>query len=140
MPDLPAYKPPFPLTSINQAETPLLTLELSKILKKSMKSLQNKLTTITDIVSDLPLSITEKNPDERKAIEDDSFPFEQLSAIAELESWRQEINRPIYYIHKWWARRLGSVFRAIILSTFAPQGSDILSLFYQPCNLKGAKV
>ena len=105
-----------------------------------MKSLQNKLTNLTDIISDSVLFRTENNPDERKAIEDDSFPFEQLSAIAELESWRKEINRPIYYIHKWWARRLGSVFRAIILSAFAPQGADILSLFYQACNLKGAKV
>ncbi|WP_155967291.1 DUF1156 domain-containing protein [Kamptonema formosum] len=77
---------------------------------------------------------------EGKAIEEDSFPFEQLSEIAELESWRKEINRPLYYIHKWWARRLGSVFRAIILSTFAPEGSDILSLFYKPASLKGVKV
>jgi putative DNA methylase len=105
-----------------------------------MEALHNKLTNITDIATDSALSRTENNPDARKAIEDDSFPFEQLSAIAELESWRKEINRPIYYIHKWWARRLGSVFRAIILSTFAPQGADILSLFYQPLNLKGAKV
>lgn len=75
-----------------------------------------------------------------KAIEDENFPFEQLSIIAEQESWRKEINRPIYYIHKWWARRLGSVFRAIIISTFFPQGSDILKLFYQPLDLKGAKV
>ncbi|HAZ50071.1 MAG TPA: hypothetical protein DCZ55_37860 [Cyanobacteria bacterium UBA11371] len=105
-----------------------------------MKYLQNKLTTLSDIVSDSVLSRTENNSDERKAIEDENFPFEQLSLIAELESWRKEINRPIYYIHKWWARRLGSVFRAIILSTFAPQGSDILSLFYQPLNLNGAKV
>ncbi|MBD3561978.1 DNA adenine methylase, partial [Planktothrix sp. FACHB-1355] len=75
-----------------------------------------------------------------KAIEDENFPFEQLSIIAEQESWRKEINRPIYYIHKWWARRLGSVFRAIIISTFSPQVSDILKLFYQPLDLKGVKV
>lgn len=75
-----------------------------------------------------------------KAIEDENFPFEQLSIIAEQESWRKEINRPIYYIHKWWARRLGSVFRAIIISTFSPQGSDVLKLFYQPLDLKRVKV
>lgn len=46
-----------------------------------------------------------------QAIEADDFPFEALSEIAELESWRKEINRPIYHIHKWWAQRLGSVFR-----------------------------
>ena len=36
-----------------------------------------------------------------------SFPFEDLSHIAGLESWRKEINRPIYHIHKWRAQRLG---------------------------------
>jgi putative DNA methylase len=63
-------------------------------------------------------------------IEEPSFPFEHLSDIAELESWRKEINRPIYHIHKWWAQRLGSVFRAILLAAFAPAGTDILAAFY----------
>src|SRR5438067_11445917 len=66
----------------------------------------------------------------RTAIEEQSFPFEHLSEIAELESWRKEINRPIYHIHKWWAQRLGSVFRAILLSAFSPPGTDILAAFY----------
>lgn len=48
-----------------------------------------------------------------KAIERD-FPFEEIDPIAEIESYRKEINRPIYHIHKWWAKRLGSVFRSII--------------------------
>lgn len=65
-----------------------------------------------------------------RAIEDEGFPFEALSDIAEIESWRKEISRPLTHIHKWWAQRLGTVFRAIILGTFAPPGSDILSLFY----------
>jgi len=47
-----------------------------------------------------------------RAIEDETFPFEALSDIAEVESWRKEINRPLYHIHKWWAQRLGAVFRA----------------------------
>src|SRR5205809_4237969 len=66
----------------------------------------------------------------RTALEDPSFPFEHLSDIAELESWRKEINRPIYHIHKWWAQRLGSVFRAILISAFAPPDTDILAAFY----------
>jgi putative DNA methylase len=49
-----------------------------------------------------------------RSIERD-FPFEQLDPLAEQESWRKEVNRPIYHIHKWWANRLGSVFRAILL-------------------------
>ncbi len=47
-----------------------------------------------------------------RAIEDDAFPFEALSDVAEIESWRKEINRPLYHIHKWWAQRLGAVFRS----------------------------
>jgi putative DNA methylase len=66
----------------------------------------------------------------RTAIEDISFPFEQLSDIAELESWRKEINRPPYHIHKWWAQRLGSVFRAILIAAFSPPDTDILAAFY----------
>ena len=64
------------------------------------------------------------------AIEQTAFPFEHLSEIAELESWRKEINRPIYHIHKWWAQRLGSVFRAILLAAFSPPDTDILAAFY----------
>jgi len=67
---------------------------------------------------------------ERTAIEEPSFPFEHLSEIAELESWRKEINRPVYHIHKWWAQRLGSVFRSILISAFSPPGTDILAEFY----------
>jgi len=74
------------------------------------------------------------------AIEDDAFPFEALSEIAEVESWRKEINRPIYHIHKWWAQRLGTVFRAMVIGAFAPKGADILDLFYKPVRVNDAVV
>ena len=67
-----------------------------------------------------------------RAIECDDFPFEHLSRIAERESWRKEIYRPIYHVHKWWAQRLGSVFRGILLGALAPRGTDVLNLFYSP--------
>ena len=67
-----------------------------------------------------------------RAIECDDFPFEQLSRIAERESWRKEIYRPIYHVHKWWAQRLGSVFRGILLGALTPKGTDVLKLFYSP--------
>jgi putative DNA methylase len=76
----------------------------------------------------------------RRAIEEDDFPFELLSDIAEIESWRKEINRPLYHIHKWWAQRLGSVFRAIVIGAFAPKGSDVFELFYKPTRIPGAVV
>lgn len=87
-------------------------------------------------LSAVPLPVT---PGPR-AIEDDAFPFEALSDIAEVESWRKEINRPLSYIHKWWARRLGTVFRAITIGAFAPKGADLLELFYRPIRLPGTVV
>ena len=70
-----------------------------------------------------------------RAIEQPTFPFEELSKIAEHESWRKEVNRPIYHIHKWWAQRLGSVFRALVLGTFSSSDADILDLFYKPSRI-----
>ena len=75
-----------------------------------------------------------------RAIEDDSFPFEALSNVCEVESWRKEINRPLYHIHKWWAHRLGTAFRAVVLGTFAPSGSDLMRLFYQAARIGDAVV
>lgn len=60
------------------------------------------------------------------------FPFDQLSAIAEQESWRKEVNRPASYIHKWWARRLGSVFRGLIIGGFEKPEVDFFGKYY--CN------
>ncbi len=74
------------------------------------------------------------------ALEDDGFPFETLSDIAERESWRKEINRPIYHVHKWWAQRLGSVFRAITISVLSPSGTDVLEAFYKPLRIPTATV
>lgn len=59
----------------------------------------------------------------KHAIELD-FPFEQIDQIAEVESYRKEINRPIYHIHKWWAKRLGSVFRSIVSGSLSENGWD----------------
>ena len=74
-----------------------------------------------------------------KAIEID-FPFEQIDAIAEMESWRKEIHRPIYYIHKWWAKRLGSVFRAIILGVVLEEDQNIWSEFYKTHNFEALTI
>lgn len=75
-----------------------------------------------------------------RAIEDYAFPFEELSDIAEMESWRKEINRPIYHLHKWWARRLGSVFRAILIGSLTSDPSRLLELFYAPVRFPEAVV
>ena len=78
--------------------------------------------------------------DGKRALEEDNFPFEELSNIAELESWRKEINRPVYHIHKWWAQRLGTVFRAIVLGALSPAGTDLLDAFYKPTRLNNSVV
>ena len=75
-----------------------------------------------------------------RAIESDDFPFERLSRIAERESWRKEIYRPTYHVHKWWAQRLGSVFRGILLGALTPKGADVLNLFYSPARFPDAVV
>jgi putative DNA methylase len=59
------------------------------------------------------------------------FPVRQISLLAEQESWRKEVHRPIYHIHKWWAQRLGSVFRAMILGALAEADVDIWEEFYK---------
>lgn len=71
---------------------------------------------------------------------DDGFPFEEISEIAEAESWRKEIHRPIYHVHKWWAQRLGSVFRAAIIASAVPKGASVLEYFYEPASLEGVTV
>jgi len=68
------------------------------------------------------------------------FPVVEISKIAEQESWRKEINRPIYHIHKWWATRLGSVFRGITLGALSQSGTDIWAQFYKTHNLTGKVV
>ena len=73
-----------------------------------------------------------------KRIESD-FPFSQLSLIAERESWRKEIYRPVYYLHKWWARRLGSVFRGILLGACLDESEDFWQRYYS-ANDFGANV
>lgn len=47
------------------------------------------------------------------------FPIVQVNEIADRESKAKASYRPVYAIHKWWARRLGSVFRTILLYSLA---------------------
>ncbi|EMA08722.1 Adenine-specific DNA methylase, contains a Zn-ribbon domain [Haloarcula vallismortis] len=43
------------------------------------------------------------------------FPIERVNEIAEKETRAKQYYRPIYTMHKWWARRPGCLFRAISL-------------------------
>jgi putative DNA methylase len=75
-----------------------------------------------------------------RLIETDAFPFEFISGLAEKESWRKEIHRPIYHVHKWWAKRLGSVFRGILLGCTLEPESDLAVEFYKVHHLPGLTV
>ena len=76
--------------------------------------------------------MTKNNPPTTtRLIETDVFPFEFISAVAARESWRKEVYRPIYHVHKWWAKRLGSVFRGLLLGSLLPSETDLTEAFYQ---------
>ena len=44
---------------------------------------------------------------------EDNFPLEGLAELASVESRSREFTRPIYSLHKWWAKRFGCIFRTI---------------------------
>jgi len=69
------------------------------------------------------------------------LPIPELYRLATREG---NAKKPIYEIHKWWARRLGSVFRALLIGATTPSGPDetdhqkagkLFSQFYQRRNL-----
>ena len=63
----------------------------------------------------------------KRAIEE-SFPIVEINrlAIPERNSFK-----PIYQMHKWFARRASCVFRAILLGALKPAGTDIMEEFYK---------
>ena len=63
----------------------------------------------------------------KRAIEE-SFPIVEVNRLAEPE---RNSFKPIYKMHKWWARRASSVFRAILLGSMKPAGTNIMTEFYK---------
>lgn len=53
------------------------------------------------------------------------FPIERVNEIAAKESRAKRHYRPIYTMHKWWARRLGCVFRSICLYTLLDDAGNV---------------
>ncbi|MFC6875281.1 DUF1156 domain-containing protein [Halobellus marinus] len=52
------------------------------------------------------------------------FPIERVNEIAEKESRAKQYYRPIYTMHKWWARRPGCLFRAISLYSLLDENTN----------------
>lgn len=64
----------------------------------------------------------------------DSFDTELAHQLAEIESYNKHLYRPNTYLHKWWARRCGTTFRAILKHLVK---DDSLYGFYTPGGLEG---
>jgi len=63
----------------------------------------------------------------KRAIEE-YFPIVEINKLAIPE---RNAFKPIYQMHKWFARRSSSVFRAILLGALKPAGTDIMKEFYK---------
>ncbi len=50
----------------------------------------------------------------------DSFTEDIISQLAQDETGKRQYYRPVYSLHKWWARRPGALFRSIILRATHP--------------------
>ncbi|MFF7600701.1 DNA methyltransferase [Streptomyces mirabilis] len=69
-----------------------------------------------------------------------AFPAGLVSAAAERESWRKEVHRPATHTHKWWAQRLGSVFRGILAAAVAEDEKDAIRCYSNALRLDGLVV
>ncbi len=68
------------------------------------------------------------------------FPGVEFSRIAERESWRKEVHRPATSTHKWWAKRLGSIFRGIVASATSETAARTLEAYGNGVDLEGITV
>ncbi|WP_406381483.1 DNA methyltransferase [Streptomyces sp. NBC_01618] len=69
-----------------------------------------------------------------------AFPAGVVSAAAERESWRKEVHRPATHTHKWWAQRLGSVFRGILAAAVSEDEQDAINCYSNALRLDGLVV
>lgn len=68
------------------------------------------------------------------------FPSAMIGQVAEQESWRKEVHRPATHTHKWWAQRLGTVFRGILTSAVATSAAEAEMTYSSPTRLDGLVV
>jgi putative DNA methylase len=74
---------------------------------------------------------------ERTLLEAGKLPFSDLVRFASREGRRP---RPIYQIHKWFARRLGCSFRALLVGAVEGVTADFWEAYYETANLSGLTV
>lgn len=63
----------------------------------------------------------------KRAIEE-SFPIVEINRLAVPE---RNAFKPIYTMHKWFARRASCVFRSILIGSLKPAGTDLMAEFYK---------
>ena len=68
------------------------------------------------------------------------FPAVEVSSIATAESWRKEIHRPASHTHKWWAQRLGSVFRSLIIAAYSADAAETVQRINTGVRLDGVRI
>ena len=70
-------------------------------------------------------------------LESGQFPARKLAEFAAREGRRP---RPIYTAHKWFARRLGCVFRALLIGGAADPNDDFWCAYYSASDLRGLTI
>ncbi len=66
-----------------------------------------------------------------------SLPVEELAALAIREGRRP---RPVYQVHRWFARRFGSAFRALLTAAALPVEADFWPAYYNGTDWRGRSV
>ena len=69
---------------------------------------------------------------------EENFDIPFIASLALREKQIQQNYRPVIAVHKWFARRPGTLFRGLLLSEFG--SGSLRDSFYMPHNLKGLKI
>ena len=80
---------------------------------------------------------TSKSPQPQTRLELGDLPVELLIEFAVREGRRP---RPIYQMHRWFARRLPSVFRTVLIAASNTKPVDWETAYYEPPNLTGKRI
>ncbi len=74
---------------------------------------------------------------ERTLLDAGRLPIEDLAILALREGRRP---RPIYQVHRWFARRFGSAFRALLTAAALPEGADFWPAYYHGTDWGGCTI
>ncbi len=69
---------------------------------------------------------------------EENFDVSFIAGLALREKQIQQNYRPVIAVHKWFARRPGTLFRGLLLSEFT--SGSLRDSFYKPHNLKGIRI